>query len=61
MRLIGSEYPADATRRQELLEGLDRVDALRRLDHEFVELEASTDADALLTAYLVEASDRSDP
>lgn len=55
MLLLGDAYPADANRRQERLETLDLADALEQLDDRFLRLEATIEADALLTAYLAAA------
>lgn len=52
MSLLGSEYPPDADTRHDRLVALGLDEDLDALDAQFYELEASSDADTLVSSYL---------
>jgi hypothetical protein len=52
MSLLGPSYPLDLDERADTLDRLDLGDRLSELDERFYALEAETDADARLNAYL---------
>lgn len=56
MQTLGPNYPADADARAGLLDDRDLDEVLNEFDSRFYELEASTDADGLVNAYLVAGS-----
>ncbi len=55
MALLGPDYPIDTNPRQERLDAAGIDDALDSMDRRFYDLEASIDADSLLTAFLSRA------
>jgi len=52
MSLLGTDYPIDVDVRERLVDVPGVGEALDGLDARFYDLEASTEADALLTAHL---------
>ena len=52
MSQLGTDYPIDVDVRERLVDGPGVGEALHALDAGFYDLEASTEADALLTAHL---------
>jgi hypothetical protein len=52
MALLGPTYPADPDERGDTIDRLDLDDRLHELDERFYALEAETDADGTLNAYL---------
>jgi hypothetical protein len=55
MALFGPDFPRDATDRERLLDSIRADETLEALDRRFFDLEANTDADALMRAYLGDA------
>jgi len=58
MSLLGPAYPRDPDLRFELLDEPHVIEALHGLDTRYFELEASIDADALMTAHLAASKTR---
>jgi hypothetical protein len=52
MNLLGSPYPRDPDERGEAIDQRDLYERLQEFDERYYDLEASTDADARLNAYL---------
>jgi hypothetical protein len=53
---FGTDYPVDVHLRERLLDGTSVSEALETLDARFLDLEASVDADSLLTVHLTSAT-----
>lgn len=60
MALFGPGYPGDSTDRARVLDSIGVGDVLEELDRRFFDLEADTDADALMSAYLGDAGTQSE-
>lgn len=52
MALFGPGYPDDSTDRERILDSIGLDETLEKLDRRFFDLEATTDADAMMTAHL---------
>jgi hypothetical protein len=52
MALFGPDYPAASRDRERILDSIGLDETLEELDRRFFDLEATTDADAMMSAYL---------
>jgi hypothetical protein len=56
MGVLGPDYPRESDARHDILDELEPDEELDALDRRFFDLEATTSADAVLSAYLAQTS-----